>query len=268
MNPDAYDPNKSHSSKKTSDRFQASYGDGTATSGPIFTDSLSVSNLKADNIPIGRSTTKFVGDEGPNKGISGLSFPSLATFPKKYKPWFFALKEQKKIKEAVFQFTLKSGEGSSLHIGGVDSSKYKGEVSWARVDGSKGFWATSAKVNGRDISAIVDSGTTVIIGPTSQVRSIANSIHGLVPFNQQGQQFYAFDCNSSPNVTITIGGRDFKLSKENVKYGKTSDGKCVLSIMGVDQMPLNSWILGDSFFKEVSIIFDAEKNRMGFAKQA
>ena len=269
VNPEAYDPKKSHSAKKTLDFFHTAYGDGTASLGKIYTDCFSIGHLGGDNVALGRSWSKVTrSSEHPNKGISGLSFPSLSSFPKKYKSWFFALKDQNKLDSPVFQFTIKDGEGSSLHVGSVDSSKYHGDVAWANVDPSKGFWATDAKVNGQDITAIIDSGSTVITAPSSQVRHLTNKIDGLVPFRAQGQQMYAFHCHNPPDVTFTLGGRDFKLTEKGIKYGKTTNGMCVLSIVGVEKSPLNGWIVGDALFKELSIIFDAGKNRMGFAKQA
>ncbi|WFC98626.1 cathepsin D [Malassezia yamatoensis] len=267
-NPSAYNPKKSSSAKNTHKTFSASYGDGTTAKGTIYTDNLSIAGLSGTDVAIGHSTTTFIEGEDPSEGIAGLGFPAIQTFPTQYKPFFFQLKSQKAVKSGVFQFTLKSGKGSTLTLGGIDTSKYKGSVTYVDVDPSKGFWLTNAKVNGQSIKAIIDSGSTVITGPSSQVRSVVSKIKGLTPFTQDGVLMYYYNCNLSPSVTFNIGGTDFKLGKNQLSYGTTNTGKCVLPIVGQDGMPLNAWIVGDTFFQGVSIIFDTDKNRMGFATQA
>ncbi|WFC93564.1 cathepsin D [Malassezia brasiliensis] len=266
-NPGAYNPKKSSTAKNTWSTFSASYGDGTQARGLVYTDNFEIAGLKAKDVAIGHSFTKFIEDQEPAQGIAGMAFPSIQTFPKKYKPFFESLKEQKAVKSGVFQFTLKAGQGSTLTLGGIDSSKYKGDITYVDVDPSQGFWLTDAKVNGQSIKAIIDSGSTVITGPTAQVRSIVQKINGMSAFNQDGTLMYTYDCNATPNVTISVGGTGFKLSKSQLSFGRTN-GQCVLPIVGQDGLPMNAWIVGDTFFQSVSIIFDTDKNRMGFATQA
>ena len=266
-NPGAYNPRKSSTSKNTWSSFSAAYGDGTQARGLVYTDDFEIAGLKAKNVAIGHSFTKFIEDQEPAQGIAGMAFPSIQTFPKQYKPFFESLKEQKAVKSGVFQFTLKAGKGSTLTLGGIDSSKYKGKVTYVDVDPSQGFWITDAKVNGHGIKAIIDSGSTIITGPTSQVRSVVQNIKGMNAFNQDGTLMYTYDCNSTPNVTISIGGTPFKLGKNQLSYGR-ANGQCVLPIAGQDGLPLNAWIVGDTFFQSVSVIFDTDKNRMGLATQA
>ncbi|WFD38371.1 cathepsin D [Malassezia japonica] len=268
VNPSAYNPKKSKSAKNTHESFQASYGDGTTAKGAIYTDSFEIAGLKAKNVAIGHSTTKFIDDQDPSEGISGMAFPSIQTFPKQYKPFFESLKDQKAVSQGVFQFTLKSGKGSTLTLGGVDSSKYTGDVAYTDVDPSQGFWLTDAKINGKGIKAIIDSGSTIISGPTDQVRSVVQGLKGMTPFNQGGTIMYTYDCSQTPSITINVAGKDFKLGKAQTRYGTVQGGKCVLPIAGQDGMPMDAWIVGDTFFQATSIIFDTDKNRMGFAKQA
>ena len=268
VNPGAYDPKKSKSAKNTHQSFQASYGDGTTAKGSVYTDSFEIAGLKAKNVAIGHSTTKFIDDQDPSEGISGMAFPSIQTFPKQYKPFFESLKEQKAVSKGVFQFTLKAGKGSTLTLGGVDSSKYTGDVAYTNVDPSQGFWLTDAKINGKGIKAIIDSGSTIISGPTDQVRSVVQGLKGMTPFNQGGTIMYTYDCSQTPSITINVAGKNFKLGKAQTRYGTVQGGKCVLPIAGQDGMPMDAWIVGDTFFQATSIIFDTDKNRMGFAKQA
>ena len=267
-NPGAYNPSKSKTSKNTGASFSAAYGDGTSARGTIYTDSFSIAGLKANNVAIGRSSNTFITGEDPNQGIAGLSFPSIQTFPKQYAPFFQSLRDQKAVSQGVFQFTLKHGAGSSLFLGGVDASKAKGGFKYTNVQSSLGFWISKATINGKAITAIVDSGSTIISGPTSQVRSVVSTIPGLTPIYQQGSIMYVYNCAQTPSITISIAGLDVKLGKAQTRYGKDNLGRCVLPIVGQSGMPMNAWILGDTFFQMTSIVFDMDKSRMGFALQA
>lgn len=268
VNPKAYDPKKSKNSKNTHDYFRAAYGDGTTAKGFIYTDDFEIAGLKAKNVAIGHSVSEFIQDQEPSQGIAGLVFPSIQSFPKKYTPFFEALKKQKAVNSGVFQFTLKPGKGSTLVLGKVDSSKYKGKVTYVDVDPSQGFWLTDAKINGQKIKAIIDSGSTIITGPTDQVRSMVKGLKGMTPFSSGGTLMYTYDCKNTPNVSINIGGTDFKLSKSQLFFGHANNGQCVFPVAGQDGLPMEAWIVGDTFFQAVSIIFDTDKNRMGFATQA
>ncbi|PKI86040.1 cathepsin D [Malassezia vespertilionis] len=268
VNPEAYHPSKSPTSRDTHKTFNVAYGDGTTARGDIYTDNLQIAGLRAKNVAIGRSVTQFItGSEAQrSKGIAGLAFRSIATFQNEL-PFFDALKQQKAVASGVFQFTLKRGSGSQLNLGGVNAKQFKGNLSFVDVDPSQGFWAADAKVNNRKITAIVDTGSTIISGPMDQVRAVVQGIPGLTPFRNGGGTMYAYNCNKTPKIVISIAGRNFQLGANEAHYGKLSNGQCVLSIQGQENMPLQAWILGDSFLQVASVVFDTDKNRMGFAPQ-
>ena len=182
------------------------------------------------------------------------------------KSFFYALREQKAISQGVVQFNIKAGQGSQMYIGGQDQSKISGDVAWASVDPSKGFWSTEGQINGKKINAIVDTGSTIISAPTDQVRELFSSLHGVQAFQQEGSYFGAYDCNQNIKLTFTFANKQFTLPKKLTSFGQ-SNGKCVLPISGMDQIPMDAWIIGDVFFQTATVIFDADKNRIGFAEQ-
>ncbi|WFC98627.1 cathepsin D [Malassezia yamatoensis] len=268
VNPSAYDPSKSDSSQNTGQSFQTSYGDGTSAEGTIYTDNMSIAGLSADDVAIGVANDQFItDDQAPSQGISGMSFPSLQAFPQDYEPFFESLRKANAVSQGVFQFTLKPDQGAELHLGGIDQSKAQGDFSYAKVDSSMGFWVTDATINGQQIKAIVDSGSTIITGPTEQVESVVQSIPGVQPSNQGGSTAYMYDCDSDIEVDIEIAGLQVKLGKDQMRFGQ-SDGQCVLPIMGMDGMPMDAWILGDTLFMATTIVFDMDEEQMGFALQA
>ncbi|KAL4402233.1 aspartic endopeptidase [Malassezia pachydermatis] len=117
--------------------------------------------------------------ECPNVGISGLALPNVQAFPPQYLPIFAALRKAKIVDQGVFQFTLRPGTGSSLFIGGLDNSQYTGDIVWRSFDPSLGFYVVPATINGQQINIVVDSGPTLIMGPTSQVCQFLQSLPGV-----------------------------------------------------------------------------------------
>lgn len=265
-----YYPSKSNTSIKTNKKFEQHYVDGTSVTGDIFADDFSIGGIHAKNLSIGVSKKKFSEKfEKDNKGIAGLAFPSIQHFDTDYPSLFGALKEQHKLKKNVFQFTLKTGEGSTVNFGDIDSSKYKGDLTWVDVNPFWGFYVKDAKVNGKQIISAIDSGSTFIIGSKPQVKEVFDKTPGVSYVEDDDMAWGAFDCNITPNVTINYGGTDFKLSRDQVLARAHAGKKCLLSIVGMDSvLPLNTWIMGDPFFRAVSIVFDHDNNRLGFAPQA
>ncbi|WFD23361.1 cathepsin D [Malassezia equina] len=268
VNPGAYDHRKSKTSTVTHATFKSSYEDGTYAEGDIYLDDLEIAGLKGKNVAIGVSHKNFTREiEKPSSGISGLGYPSIQTFPKSYKPFFLELKDQKAVNKSVFQFTMKPGNGSKLHLGGIDESMYQGNMVWQDIDRNYGVYVGHASINGESVKAIVDSGTTLIIGNFHQVERIMKKLPHVTTIVEQGSLMGLFPCDQELDITITFSGKDFKLGPEQTRWGKEY-GQCLMSIIGHHDMQMNAWVVGDSFFQVASIVFDQENDRMGFAWQA
>ncbi|KAN0066300.1 hypothetical protein ACQY0O_000394 [Thecaphora frezii] len=265
VNAGAYKPGSSSTSVRTSKTFSTAYGDGTKASGTVYTDTLTIGGLTATKVAIGLSTTTFIDESEGSVGISGMAFPSLATFGTAYPPYFYSLKNQGKLTSGVFQFNLAT-TGASLYLGGTDSSKYTGGFTWSSVDSSQGFWLTSASVNGLSIDSIVDTGTTLVVAPTSEARSLFTKL-GVQTFTQSGVLYGAYNCRSPPTVTFNYGGKAISLSSTSLTFGTTTSGLCVLSIVG-ESIGIDAWITGDSFLINTVAAFDTDNNRVGFATKA
>merc|ERR1712154_135394 len=112
--------------------------------------------------------------------------------------------------------------------------------------------------------AIVDSGTSLIVGPSSDIRSIATEV-GAKPMIT-GQ--YTIDCDkveSMPEITWTIDGNDYGVAGKDLVI--ESGGMCIFAMMGMDfPKPGPQWILGDVFMRKYYTVFDYEGERVGFAK--
>ncbi|SPO20613.1 related to pepsin precursor (aspartate protease) [Ustilago trichophora] len=265
VNPGAYTPSSSSTSRTSGDTFSTSYGDGTTASGTIYTDTVRIGGLSATNTAIGVSNQQFIDSSEGSSGISGMAFPQLAAFGSKYLPYFFRLKQAGAVSSGVFQFDLRTS-GSSLFLGGTNSAKYSSTPQYVSVDSNNGFWQVPATVNGQSIQSIVDTGTTIIVAPTSQAQTLFKSL-GLPTFTQDGSTYAYYNCNSPPKVTFKYGSYTKTLSAATTSFGTTNSGQCVLSVAGSD-IGINAWVTGDSYLQNTVAIFDTDNNRVGFANKA
>merc|ERR1712226_418384 len=126
-------------------------------------------------------------------------------------------------------------------------------------------------MNGQSVTsvrkAIVDSGTSLLAVPTSDIKKIADLVGAkplgpIPPLNKE----YTFDCNSSaPDFEIVIAGKTYTLTKDD--YALKNGGQCVLGMTGMD-VPAPAgplYILGDVFMRKFYVKFDEGNKRLGFA---
>lgn len=183
------------------------------------------------------------------------------------------LKKQGQIDKRVFAvyLTSRSAKGSMLTIGGTDSSLYTGDLYYVPVITDYfPFWIVSAsdiKVGGVSLGVCkdivncymaADTGTNVLIAPPKQAKKLLSKI-GKV----------AEDCsnaNTLPTLSINVHGKEFELGPDfYVLRISSNDGEsCELGISAVDG-GTEMWFLGDPFLRKYYSVWDAEKNRMGFA---
>lgn len=207
---------------------------------------------------------------GKFDGILGLAFPVLSV---NHVPTAFQnVVDQGLVSNAEFAFYLSNSaeDPGELVLGGTDPAHYTGEFTYEPLKAAT-YWEINLgdlQVGGTSFlpaggqNAIVDSGTSLLTGPSEVVAQLAAKI-GAKPFIQ-GE--YLVNCNGDlPDLDFVIGGKTYSLSPSDYLI---PDGEvCVFGMMGLDiPSPIGPlWILGDIFMRKYYTVFDAANQRVGFA---
>ncbi|THH23146.1 hypothetical protein EUX98_g8032 [Antrodiella citrinella] len=264
-----YSSSASRTSKKKSGTFSIGYADGSSVSGPIFSDDVTIAGVKSASQTFSAVTTlSSIFNSDPIDGILGLAFPSISEL--RANPFAQNSYAQGGIPNPVFAFKLASA-GSSLFLGGTDTSLYTGSVEYHSVVGN-GFWQASgaeALVNGEPVvsgfATIIDSGTTIMYGPPADVEQFYAAIPGSEVYDSDNG-LYSFPCDAVPNVAFSWGGKNWAITAENFVLGQADEESCVGALAGQDLgLGNNVWLLGDSFMKNTYTVFDFGQDKVGFA---
>ncbi|KAG1904185.1 acid protease [Suillus fuscotomentosus] len=270
-----YEANASSTYTDTGNSFNVTYGSGNV-GGTLAHDTIGVGSLKIDKQYFG-AVTHVSSDfnDDPISGLIGLSFSSIAASGE---PTFFEnLIMQDKVSAPFFSVYLTRGKanGSTITLGGFDVSKAEGPLTWVPVI-SKTYWTVQfdgAVVEGKnvtgDLHAAIDTGTTLIYLSQAVASSIYANIPGAGPAANYDSNFFSFPCNSSPTISLLLGGHDFGLDLQDFNLGQEADGSknCIGGIVGMDDAFMEGFaIIGDEFLKSWYSVYDYSHGaRVGFA---
>lgn len=241
--------------------FSLAFGDGSTVSGEQFDDTVTIAGLTATGQRVGAASVYSAGfslAESPPDGLMGMAFQAISDF--NAPPVFQTFVSQGQTTSPIFGFTLLDN-GGELFLGGTDTSKFTGSLTFSSLITSPAFWEISLQgatvgtksIFTRAVDAIVDTGTTLIIGDTTNVKAIYAAIPGSKDASATvGDGFFTVPCNSIPsNVALTLGGKKFTISADSFNFGQVSAGSadCVGGIVADDSEGF--WILGDVFLRNV-----------------
>lgn len=246
--------------------FAMHYGSGT-TSGRIGLDRMVVGGLTCHSCTIGIAddvSSNFI--HSRFDGIAGLAFDSLAEGGAI--PFVSSMVAEGTIPEIFcFYLTKKSGEEGSYFVLGElptdeDNDFKVGPFAFAPLI-DRTYWKIQLGgfgINGKSTgswNAIVDSGTSYIIGTEAAVGPIVAAIGDV-------------DCDnieSHPDLEVTIHGRLFRIPPTS--YILRRGSACILA-MHTSKLPLEEsgfhLVLGDVFMRQFYTCFDGQNNRIGFAE--
>ncbi|CAM9190401.1 unnamed protein product [Pylaiella littoralis] len=252
--------------------FEITYASGPV-SGELSVDTVTWAGMKLEGQTFAEvSDAKGLGLAyiiGKFDGIMGLAFDEISV--EGVPTPFGRMVESGELDSPVFAFYLGDEKEGELIIGGTDPDHFLHDITYVPVS-KKGYWQIemdSVDVAGDSVtsvtSAILDSGTSLLVGPSEDVKEIASKVGAVQFINGE----YLMPCSSElPALTFTIGGKEYTLSGDEYVMNAGNSEVCVLAIMGMDVPepagPL--WILGDVFMRKYYTVFDYGNARIGFAR--
>jgi cathepsin D len=255
--------------------FAIQYGSGSL-SGFLSTDIVEIGSLSIKSQTFAEATNEpgFSFQVAHFDGICGLAFPSISVDG--VVPPLFNAVSQGLLAQPLFSFYLGKSDGSTgeLTFGGLDSSKYTGNVNYVKLSNTT-YWEfvlDDMSISGSSITsvrrAVADSGTSVLAGPTAEVKTIAESLGAQPVFLNPNE--YTIDCtkvSGLPDLQISFGGQNYTLtgSEYVVEVSQAGQTICLFGMTGIDIPSGPLWILGDVFMRKFYTVFDAGNLQLGFA---
>lgn len=266
-----YDSDASQTFVEDGSDFSIQYGSG-AVSGVFAEDSV----ILADDIEVKNQKFATIHDAAGMgiaftfayfDGILGLGFDSISVGG--VETVFHQAIEQGAVEKPMFAFYLGDNADGELTFGGYDDTKFEGDLSWVSLSDAT-YWRINTDgvkiglFSSGPSDAIVDSGTSLITGPSKDILAIALEIGAKPTITGQ----YTIDCekvDDIPEITWTIDGKDYPVPGKDLVI--SAAGTCLFAMMGMDfPKPGPQWILGDVFMRKYYTVFDYEEERVGFAK--
>ncbi|KAI8630028.1 secreted aspartic proteinase precursor [Xylariaceae sp. FL1651] len=273
-----YDPTKSSTSQKVEGAtWKITYGDQSSSSGVVYHDVVTVGGVTFKSQAVeaaDKVSTQFTRDSN-NDGLLGLAFSSINTVqPKQELTWFD--NAAKTLDSAVWTADLKYHTAGTYDFGVVDKSKYTGEITYANVDSSNGFWMFDVSGYGignttfkaSPFQGIADTGTTLAMLPAQIVQAYYKKVSGAKLDQTQGG--YVFPCTANlPNFVFGVGNAKISIPGKFINYAPADQsGKTCFGGIQSDE-GIGFSILGDVALKAAFVVFDASSNtpRLGWANK-
>ncbi|KIM56909.1 hypothetical protein SCLCIDRAFT_1219943 [Scleroderma citrinum Foug A] len=266
--------------------FNISYADGTAASGFIARESISLSNVTVPNQAFGLVTESNVTLTDKISGVLGLGFPRLSeiyTTTANATPFFGTLSAQGILDYPLFGLSLTRNTSGSITLGAIDASVVQNVsgIVWNEVvpfspigtqSNTSGYlhWAiymSQFSVNGTDLTpmptypgtvdnssiTLLDVGATGLYGPYQDVTRLYSLIPGSRLVDSSGQ--WAIPCSTTVTISFTFGDNNtFVLQPTDYIIGPAS-GNPNLCLSWPKASPPSSdgidWQLGVPFLRTV-----------------
>ncbi|KAI9283294.1 aspartic peptidase domain-containing protein [Sporodiniella umbellata] len=244
------------------------------------------------------------------EGIVGLGFPSLTGSKQgPYNPLLFNMYQQGSIPRPVFSWYYALGLGLSrlegeLTLGGVDPTKYTGEIVYTPVlgiNGSQYYWQSYIQALGtkdkgmsanysfafdgkNSIKVVFDTGTPLSVWPTAYVKNIYADLTGNVPEKSAMAEnsLYYIDCGiikteKRLHMSFSRNGNnglkdehpltiDMPVSSLIIPFDNDDLEKAKVCALGIQYSNTSDFfLLGQTILHNFYLSFDFGKNQTGFA---
>ncbi|CAG8678550.1 16552_t:CDS:2, partial [Acaulospora colombiana] len=284
-----FQENESSTFQQVSGTLDVSYGSGRAA-GALGRDVVTMGGFQIADQVFGVATqvsNSFL--TGNLSGLMGLGFESLASTGAT--PWWQRASSAWTNPQMYRNTRGASGDdepGGQFTMGGTNSSLYNGEINYTSLTRAQ-YWTipmtSLGLVNGESISlsgstanAAIDTGTTLIGGPSS----VLDQFYAQIPGATRGssldpnlEDYYLIPCDTNAQAALTFGGVTYTMTASDLIGGSYSNGACLGAFfslnLGSGSSPIPSsssfptWVVGSAFLKNVYTVFQASPAAVGFA---
>jgi Eukaryotic aspartyl protease len=262
------------------------YGSGVCA-GFLGNETVTIGDAQAFNYTFGQTTLLPGPDfEQPFNGIAGLAYDIIALPIGSFLPTVFeALIAGGDLEEPILHVYLSSSNNSNSSqflFGSVNNSVVNGPfntVPMSLVQPVFGYWmvdvseiTVGGKVSDVDFWGVIDTGTSIVTCPPL----VCDPIIALINVTA--------DCSnmaSLPPINFVIAGKDYPLTANQyvvklpatdsdailIQQGRGDEAayQCQLGVQSFDVGIPQLWILGDTFIRAYSTVFDRGNNNLRFA---
>ncbi|CCM04981.1 uncharacterized protein FIBRA_07179 [Fibroporia radiculosa] len=271
-------PESSSSFVTIGKQFEVTYGTGQVE-GVTCSDNVNIAGLALNNHTFGVANVEssdFSADDIPFDGLMGLAQSTLSEegVPTPVE----ALASAGLISEAIASFKI-SRLASDLNdgeitFGGLDDTKFDANtlVTFDNVN-TEGFWEgalTAITSNGQNLgltgrTAILDTGTTLIIAPPDDAAAVHETIPGA---QSDGEGGFTIPCTTNTSIALEFGGRSFAINPLDLLFAPVTDdltGDCVSGISSGEIGGATEWLVGDVFLKNAYFSVNQNTNQISLA---
>ncbi|GAP84707.1 putative secreted aspartic proteinase precursor [Rosellinia necatrix] len=273
-----YNPKKSSTAKKVDGAtWMIHYGDGSASDGTVYHDTVSVGGVTVKGQAVESAahvSTQFTRDINTD-GLLGLAFSSINTVqPTQELTWFD--NAAKSLDAAVWTADLQYHKPGTYSFGAIDDSKYTGDIKYVKANSSDGFWMFEMSGYGigngtfkaSTFHGIADTGTTLALLPAKIVKAYYATVTGARVDTSQGG--FIFPCKSRlPDFVLGVGRAKIRIPGRYINYSP-AEGSGKLCFGGIQSDEgIGFSIIGDIALKAAFVVFDAtsDKPRLGWANK-
>ena len=254
--------------------FSIAYSTGKV-SGSLVSDSLKLGGLEVEMSFGLATTTSDDFNNYPMDGILGLSRSSQGQGMDV--PTFIQVVQKNSLlKSNLFGVNLQRAADNSndgeITFGSVDESKYTGDLNYLDTVGDITDWKIPADdilVDGKSVSvtgknAIFDTGTSYMFLPPDDAKAVFSQISGAEPGDNE---LWNVPCDTTTSIALVFNKVGYEISPKDYVGPTVGGGLCYSHIIGLSAVDDNTWLLGDTFLKNVYSVYDMDKDRIGMQKQ-
>ncbi|KAL0579577.1 hypothetical protein V5O48_002415 [Marasmius crinis-equi] len=255
--------------------FEITYGSGHVEGTKVL-DDFTFGGFRLPKLQFGVATLEsedFSDDEAPFDGLMGLALSSLSEL-QGVTP-IEALVASGLIDEPIVSYKISrrddNKDDGEITFGALNEDLFDAKtlVTLPNVD-PLGFWTANvdnSTVDGRNIGigarqAILDTGTTLFVAPRADAEKIHSFINGTT-VDERGR--FHVPCDTNATVALVFGGQSFEIDPRDLTFANLGNNDC-LSGIGADDGDGKTWLVGDTFLKNVYFSTNSKKNEITLAK--